>query len=257
MNIILQVDWDADDIKQYCNSKGYKLNILTYDEIRDIESITFFCHVYFCDTELIQYHLKKCSASFIVPDTYEYNSHYYYGREIKKVKRDSIDSFPIFVKPITNDKLFTGFIAKCKNDLDIQHLLSHDSAFRILLCGTSEKSLEINRSNQEYDLEYVYTSEIVHFESEYRVFMGNNMIYGMGYQKGNKLVTPDLSFLQNICHKDILFKCVDVGYINNRWVIVEINPPFSLDDFGVDIDSYMRFCIDACYQIYCQLIIAS
>ena len=42
------------------------------------------------------------------------------------------------------------------------------------------------------------------------------------------------------------FFAIDIGYVKDKqkWCIVEINPCFSLDDFGVDIKSYMMFTFD-------------
>ncbi len=44
------------------------------------------------------------------------------------------------------------------------------------------------------------------------------------------------------------FRCIDIGYLSetNEWVVVEINPPFSLDDYKINLTDYMNFCIGAC-----------
>jgi hypothetical protein len=49
------------------------------------------------------------------------------------------------------------------------------------------------------------------------------------------------------------FRCIDICLIkqNNqlKWGIVEINPPFSLDDYEILFENYIDFCIDSCNYI--------
>lgn len=50
------------------------------------------------------------------------------------------------------------------------------------------------------------------------------------------------------------FKCIDIGFIDtNKWLIVEINPMYSLDDYEMNITDYMNFCVDSCIWINNQI----
>jgi len=47
------------------------------------------------------------------------------------------------------------------------------------------------------------------------------------------------------------FRCIDIGMNqSNQWFIVEINPPFSLDNHTIDMNQYIEFCIDSCQYIW-------
>ena len=49
------------------------------------------------------------------------------------------------------------------------------------------------------------------------------------------------------------YRCVDIGFVviadTKRWVMIEVNPPFSLDDYNITLKKYMDFCVDACLWI--------
>ena len=44
------------------------------------------------------------------------------------------------------------------------------------------------------------------------------------------------------------FRCIDIGF-TNKWIIVEINHPYSLDDYEIPIENYMEFCINSFKKI--------
>ena len=41
------------------------------------------------------------------------------------------------------------------------------------------------------------------------------------------------------------FLCVDVGCRNGVWDVVEVNPPFALEQYTIDVNVYIDFCQDA------------
>jgi hypothetical protein len=104
--------------------------------------------------------------------------------------------------------------------------------------------MEENNCNDDL---LVYYSELVNFAVEYRLLIGNNKLYGQGFQKGNKLINLDLNFINDLIklsHQE--FFCIDIGYIIDKkeWAVVEINPPFALDDYGIKLNDYMDYFFD-------------
>jgi len=115
----------------------------------------------------------------------------------------------------------------------------------------------------------VYIAEVVKFHSEYRLLVGNGKLYGCGYIEGEDIIPQ--SFIETIVKKvtpenpdsDYPKFCgVDVGLLRftqsypvkeydlpptnlpPKWVVVEINPPFALEDYGIPISDYFQFTLD-------------
>jgi hypothetical protein len=40
-----------------------------------------------------------------------------------------------------------------------------------------------------------------------------------------------------------------VGIINEKWSVIEINPPYSIDSWEISLPEYFLFCQDACRYI--------
>ncbi len=84
-----------------------------------------------------------------------------------------------------------------------------------------------------------------------RLFIRDNKVDGVvntGKYISNKLthndeIPPDI-FIRDILTANIYTHCViDVGLLDcGTWVIVEINPPFALDNYGWNIDKYYTYC---------------
>jgi hypothetical protein len=175
----------------------------------------------------VYYHLCKNNLQHLCPDTYSDKFEQFYHRNIKKLKlNDVIFNSPIFIKPAENSKLFSGHI--------IQNKLQFDSL------------------RSYYGNVNVYISNIINIVGEYRLLIGNNKIYGSSYMKG----MYDENYLEKININKLIeltsntFLCVDIGILeNDNFVVIEINPPYSLDNYDIPIDQYMSFCIEACNYI--------
>lgn len=228
--IILEAEWVAEDIKDYCNQNGIRCTVLTHNDIFMLNKSDFLSQPFFCSTDVVQHHLQD--TAYVVPDTYETSFMPLLKRHIDKCKFSDLISrdmnrvrgMPFFVKPIGNNKAFDGIIIKSTDDIN-----HYQDFFKI------------------DPLTDVYVSDVVTFTSEYRLFIGNGKIYARGHQRG--LSGPDLSFdsdfeqeLLAICKRD--FYAIDIGLQGTEWSIVEINPPFSLDDYDINIDTYVRYGID-------------
>jgi len=174
----------------------------------------------------VQYHLTNLGKT--ITDTYSKEFELLFHRKIEIMTKTDLEKymhFPYFMKPVGNTKEFDGQIIKSIEELN--------------------ELLRDQNNNSQY-----YVCDVITFVSEYRLFVGNNKIYGVGKIKGKTMHIPEL-FSENIltCSNN-KFYVVDVGFVEefNDWAVVEINPSFSLDDYGINILTYMQYCIDAWKQ---------
>lgn len=122
-----------------------------------------------------------------------------------------------------NKKIFDGTIVKSYQEL-LDHFETYDYVPNIM---------------DEY-----YVCSVITILSEHRVLIGGNKIYGIGHKNESKII--DEEFIEEIrLLSDNMFYTIDIGYtMEHDWCIIEINPPFSIDDWGINLDSYMIFCMD-------------
>lgn len=238
MHILIEDNWiediesiESDDIIKFINKNNYTYSIKTYDELLDIDSNSFFDTLCLCNTEIIQYHLEKLNKLNCVPDTYEPIYKYYFYRNIEKMSfRDFTKKYlgtKKFIKPCKNNKLFDGKVVKDLTDF-------------------TDFCIDIPEDNTE-----IYVTDPIKILCEVRLLIGNNKLYGYGYISTKK----DNSYLKSDLINDLIkitnnkFRCIDIGLsiINNKkkWIVIEINPPFSLNNYDIDIKSYIDFCIDS------------
>jgi hypothetical protein len=229
--------WDDDDIIRYAMKHKHKLVIKSHKELYNMDSEELLKNVYFCNTEIIQHHLAKLNATHLIPDTYEEIYKNLYNREIDRMTfgelMEKYKGKPKFIKPINNDKSFDGRIFTGINDFTdfCQDVPENDTM--------------------------IYVTEPITILLEARLLVGNNKLYG-------HCITNNLakikSFFPNYLESDLVkkiismtdnFRCIDIGMnCCNEWFIVEINPPFSLDNHTIDMNQYIEFCIDSCQYIW-------
>lgn len=129
---------------------------------------------------------------------------------------DKIDNYPLFIKPL-EPKLFTGFVAKNRNDLYKTR------------CSFDEK---------------VYCSEVVNFKSEYRVFVRYGSILDVKHYSGSWKYVYDSDVISN-CLNDYKEKpagfTLDFGVTDDmRTLLIEVNDGFSLGCYGLDPIAYAK-----------------
>lgn len=224
MKYIIEEEWEATDIIEHLTKNNDEWQQLAYDVIDSLSPDEFFSNVVFCSTHSMQKNLKAIGLDHLIPDTYDTTFIKLFNRDIKIVLCKELSSlpYPYFIKSVGNDKEVDGTVVNNENDLN--------------------DVWEVNYVMQTDNMKF-YVSSCVVFDVEHRLLVGNNKVYGCGYQRGNdKLIVPD-EFISEIikCSKGN-FYCVDVGYINGiGWSIVEINPPFSLDSFDISVDNYVAY----------------
>tara|TARA_R100001163_G_C5068494_1_gene208934 strand:+ start:2334 stop:3110 length:777 start_codon:yes stop_codon:yes gene_type:complete len=249
MRTIIQDTWNQpDDLEliEFMLKNKIKFSILSKSQIlkynsREIDAL-------FCDTKIIQLKLQKDRYIYNVPKTYPECFHAsndildLYHRKIQIITLqqffDSIKDLsnitqPFFIKPFLNDKSFNALVVNTK--WDVAHLKS--------TCKDPENTK-------------IYISEPAKFINEFRLFIGKNKIYGI-VESSNYILDPhDIrsvdgppkTFIQEILKRidHHAFYVVDVGMLSTgKWAVVEVNPPFSLSSYDLDIKCYYNFCKDA------------
>jgi hypothetical protein len=139
----------------------------------------------------------------------------YFGRRtwestLGKFKEDN-KMYPIFVKPMHENKLFNGFVVRSQEDL-----------FKL----------------NEFDNKTVlFVSDVVDFVSEYRCFVLKGEMIGCKHYKGNFTSVPDFKLMQdairNIIDPMVAYS-IDFGVTsNNETLLIEINDTYSLRNYGL------------------------
>lgn len=226
MRVLLDASWEAKDIEHYCEAHDIPYFIITEENATTYDTLAFLASVPFCSTTVVQHHLTMAGMASCIPDTYETTYAAQFKRTIERQRFGALPTLttPVFLKPCGNTKTFDG-----------QIYYDHER-FLGPLPGPNDE---------------VYVCPVVTFTTEYRLFIGNQTLFGVGHHSG--AVVPHLpdAWIAEIVALTKTYRCIDIGFGHHApapagtWMIVEINPPFSLDDCGVPIDAYMSFCIAA------------
>lgn len=127
---------------------------------------------------------------------------------------------PIFIKPLEEDKAFTGFVFKHRKDL-LQFGRSLPNDFMLL------------------------TSEIVEFQSEFRVFIQDRKIIDCKNYTGNFWLRPNPHIIQDAINayvnQPIAYTLDWAIDMNGNTILVEINDAFGVAPYGLDPVKYARF----------------
>ena len=240
---LIEEEWEADDIVQFCANHQIPYQVLTQKEIMMMDTNDFFAGPFFCSTHIIQAKLKEKNLNHLIPDTYPSLFNQFYKRSITKCVYENLYmyEYPYFIKSAGNDKLIDGTVVNNAEDL---------------------ANLWIDNQVLPYSNLELYISDVVKFNVEYRLFIGNNQVYAIGYQKGDRSIKLNsgrdfVDELLKVCKKD--FYCIDVGYIGsmNEWAIVEVNPPFALDDYDILIDDYIQYNVDFWFNIALRALVSA
>lgn len=131
---------------------------------------------------------------------------------------DSNKYIPVFIKPLVDDKLFTGFVLKSPIDLI---KITHLSDDREILC-----------------------SSVIDIQSEYRCFVFNKQLVGCKNYTGDFRVLPDFNIVEQAISD---FKEQPVAYSldfaidkNNKTTLIEINDAIGLGYYGLNPIVYAR-----------------
>jgi hypothetical protein len=224
MEIIIQDTWsepDDEELIEYVRN-NFILHTKTQEQILVLTCENIYKYkCIFADTKIIQ---KILQDKYDVPICYPDCFTTIYGRKISLMMSDDLTNIskPIFVKPYTNDKDFESKIIKKDSDLE---------------------SIKLKTK--------VFVSEICNFVNEYRIFIADKKIFaivnsGIYFMDKSRPMDIPQDFINKIIELNIYdYIVVDIGFDTktNKWLIVEVNPPISLDSYGLEIGKYVEFCI--------------
>lgn len=144
----------------------------------------------------------------------------YLGRNVRVVDISDLDVFPIFIKPTTQIKAFTGFVCHSKEEIK---LLTYDYVGE------------------------VYAQEVLNVKSEYRLYVSEGEIIGMKHYSGNPLIFPNRYFIEECLKfaKSILMQVsftLDFGVtVNGRTFLIEANDGWAIGNYGLHPYDYFDF----------------
>lgn len=168
----------------------------------------------------------------------------YLKREIYKCKLQEINTFPIFVKPANDVKLFTGVVLNRKEDIELLKL--------------ANPSVQNNTE--------IYCSEIIEIDSEYRVFVHTkpdkflikDKIVGIKHYNGDFKLFPSLNDFNKINqiieeYKEDSPICysLDIGLnkTQSSFYLIEVNDFWGLCSYGLDGKTYVKMTLDRFKEI--------
>jgi len=253
--IIIQDKFFEDDelaaMQQECKDK-HKLPIamVTGEAIRQ----TKLCAdaVVFGDSRIVQELLSDQGVG--VPPTYPDCFAELYGRDIsrRQIGSDQQWTLPCFIKPATGHKEFKGCVI---------------NTFK-----------HVNALIQGFDPNFeVYTSPVVRFAAEFRVYIADFKLAGVcdcsehRFEPSNPFCSPASlerefavfratrlkthpsdDFVETVLRLNTYpFVAVDVGLLSSGdWVVVEVNPLFSLCNYGLETQTYVEFCVTAWASLF-------
>ena len=224
MKIVIQDTWTEEDdleLLEYVE-KNHELVTLSEEELLKITDVNEYGCI-FCDSVILQQILKNI---YTVNQCYPECFAKLYNRNIKVMNSNELYGLtkPFFVKPYSNDKTVDSSIINTNSDIDY-----------------IEKNIK------------VYTSSICNFINEYRIFVSNKEVYSIVDSSSFIMDNPVFmdcpkDFIEEIVTLNIYDFCViDIGFdkLIKKWSVVEVNPPFSLSSYDLDIRKYFEYCVNA------------
>ena len=171
----------------------------------------------FADTTDMQKLLQK--YNYQCPNTYDKRYNDFYHRNIQKMTFKDAKELekPFFIKPYDNNKSFESIVVTENRDFEYLH---------------ETEGVENNDN--------VYTSDVVKFMNEHRLFLGPNHLFGQTESSEFILDSeteiskekPPEEFIEKIIKNTQEYCVIDVGHLETgKWVVVEVNPPFYRSPF--------------------------
>lgn len=145
------------------------------------------------------------------------------------------NNLPLFIKPKSNTKLFTGFLIHSNLDL--------------------YKLENISKSTN------LYCSTIVNWISEYRIFVNQSKIVGIKNYEGEPTIQLDLKIVEKAIQdfenseERTAAYAIDFGILNNgKTAFVEWNDGFALGSYNLDKEVYTNLVLARWQEILKNMI---
>jgi hypothetical protein len=157
----------------------------------------------------------------------------YLGRRIEKMKLGDIPikELPVFIKPATSVKMFTGTVVDSPGSV---HMLKQ---FTEGLTDDTE----------------LYVSESIDMLSEYRCFVHKGALVGIKHYLGDFKLFPDMSLVEKMIAEWIdspVAYTLDVAITaDGSTILVEVNDFWAIGGYGLDGRTYVRMLVDRFQEI--------
>jgi hypothetical protein len=206
---LIEEEWGADALIDEARRRGAPFVEMSRADMRALTRDEFvsFCPV-FASTDIVQHH------GVAAPDTYPPQLAALYHRAIARCRARDIAAFPVFIKPVGNAKEWAGRVVHRACDLPAP------------------------------DAE-VYTSPVLDFATEHRLLVGGGKLWAQARQRGAPDPPPYPFVDAVVALAGAAFLCIDVGRAGAQWLVIEVNPPYALDDYDVDVRVYWDYCAAA------------
>lgn len=135
---------------------------------------------------------------------------------------------PVFVKPLSASKAFTGYVIACLEDFEPT---IHLSAHMQLQCA-----------------------EVMEFVSEWRYFVHRQQVVGLGFYAGDVFLHPDGNVVRAAIHdfepEAPVAYGIDFGVTaDGRTLLVEVNDAFALGCYGLGTEEYAAMLEDRWQEV--------
>jgi len=160
----------------------------------------------------------------------ELNKYEYMGRYVDDCKLSDVTrifNLPVFIKPMRDVKLFTGFVMEKESDLDfIQKYIKHPVP----------------------DDTEVYVSEVLPpIVAEYRCFVHEGKLTGIQYYQGDFTVYPTIRMIEDMIDDYESANCaytLDVGVMEHGiTLLIEVNDMWAIGSYGMNAKDYTLACV--------------
>lgn len=224
-----KLDKEEQLVYQYCCQNNIPVDYYSYKLISRRQINVTKNTLVVGDIRCFYQALKQLNIPIPTIDDYPEVLQFALNRKIVKKLAKHITYFPVFIKPAKRLKLFTGFVANDKFDLNYYvHVPNNE------LC---------------------YVSDVIEFTSEYRVFINQQKIVGIK-------PAPQSEDHINLLNLSIIDKSVELlgnnkaGYAidfgltkDNQTTLIEVNDGFSIGSYGLDYINYFNILLSRWEQL--------
>ncbi|MDR2237894.1 MAG: ATP-grasp domain-containing protein [Chryseobacterium sp.] len=201
----------------------------------NIDKTTFMVGNHFVFSSLFKKYKIKPPCSCYPQSLKKYLQRNIWETTIHDLCKDSDrDITPVFVKPKSDTKLFTGF--------------------------TIESAADLYRLSEFSKNTAIYCSPIVTWKAEYRVFVNHSKIVGMQLYDGDENEQPDMDIIRNAVNdlenseEKTCGYGIDFGILSNgKTALVEWNDGYALGSYGLDKELYTDLLIARWSEILKQI----
>lgn len=178
----------------------------------------------------VEYMKKACEILEInlpKPLNIPYSLRPYCGRKIWESTIDNLN-FPCFIKPLTDVKLFTGFVAKSKTDFILYPEL------------------------KDFNGEVMCSEPIDNILSEWRCYVLDKKVVNCSNYSGDPLAFPDRHKIYLLIEK---FYDAPIGYsldvcvTNTDTILIEVNDGWALGNYGCEHNLYYKILKKRWFEI--------